>query len=241
MALFQNHIYAQQTPPSEELDLVFSNRFSFIKRYEKQIVSFDIANTREVIKNVSQSYELRYKYKIIKEIAVGVGLTKAYGILHDEDWVTEDSSWQWRDIDDRSEEIVDLGIYTKTIASGIDLKNIIIHIDAVVTSTSFQDKTSLFFHPYLRYVFLEDRKKKSDIVVGYGHYRGLNHHSKEMYKQYFYVGPNYYLNENVSIGGQFGYYYEEWTSTPSFIDATGESYSSNHTSFRALLNVKIKI
>jgi hypothetical protein len=148
-------------------------------------------------------------YRVLESLKVGFFYTKAYGQLHNEDWIWVDANWGWRNTDSRAEEMYTLDLTWRTILAS----NTVFELKNRFTVNDFNNHRFYRVRPGITYFWKKDSMPFINWFFQYELYLPENDYSDEtIYERWGYVGMLYHLHSEFKVGAFVSRKRVTWTN-----------------------------
>lgn len=163
-------------------------------------------------------------YRVLHGLKVGAFYGRAYGLRHDEDWVSNAGGWAWNNTNSRGENLI-IGDVTPATELEFLGENWVGEFKTRYIYDTFNGQQSLVLRPGLRYFLMRGDEPFMNFFFQFEALLPLNYGVQSIYEKWAYVGALYHVNDHVDVGGFTAAKWETWGSTASFINSGGPAYA----------------
>lgn len=168
-------------------------------------------------------------YRVHKNIKVGAFYMLQTGVRHDDDWVSLNPGWEWKDTARRLENSLILDITPRYLVPWIN-KNSVTSIKFRYMYNFFNDHQTLLIKPGVNYFHLINRKPVWSASLAYSFYIPLNFSESVLYEHGPYINFIYHLSKLIKLELKTSFHFITWTTGKDSL-ADGDSYSINENAF----------
>ena len=162
-------------------------------------------------------------------VKLGVFYRKAFGLLHDEDWFSENGTWRWRDTRNRGE---DHWIFDFTPRTRI-LETESLSLVGEVKSRFIWNPTwihrTLFVRPGMTVFFSQGGSPVLSAFLQYEFNFALGRSGRTLPEKWLYLGILKPLTPGMEIGIQSAIQWQSWGATPAYLAKGGTAYEIDTT------------
>jgi len=150
-----------------------------------------------------------------------------WGLRHNEDWVTKNSSWQWQDSAARFEGEFSGGVQYRI---SLGLKGLLADLRVLFSNNNYNKNNNLIIRPSLNYYLIENNQVYASFFLRYEGWLALNFAHNQLWENWVYAGFIYNFNRKFQLGFTLAYKTQEWNETTSFNTKFNESFSITDSS-----------
>lgn len=163
-------------------------------------------------------------YRFHDNLRAGLFYQRQYGFRHDADWFKDPATlvWQWRNTNDRGEDLAILDISPKMILP--DRENMTLEFKLRYEYNFFNDNQSIRFRPTFTYFWMPEGEPVASFFMQAEQLYSLNYGSHATSEKWVYIGGLYHFNSHFQLGGYIAHQWQAWSSTPAYTAITGKTY-----------------
>lgn len=168
-------------------------------------------------------------YRVHKNLKAGIFYSLKTGQRHDEDWISNNGSWEWVDTATRLEHQVSGDLTPRFLLPFLPGKSWVFSLKNRYSYNFYDGHQSYFLMPAITWFYMKDREPVLNIQAGYAIYLPLNFSDSPLYKQGPWVDTIFHLNNDLSLEWRGEYLTTHWTVKTSgssdIVDTTALSTS----------------
>lgn len=163
-------------------------------------------------------------YRFRDHLRAGLFYQRQYGFRHDADWFKDPTTlvWQWRNTNDRGEDLAILDISPKMVLP--DHENTTLEFKTRYEYNFFNNNRSIRFRPTFTYFWIPEEEPVASFFIQAEQLFSLNYGSHGKSEQWAYLGGLYHFNSQFQLGGFLAHQWQAWSSTPEYTAITGKTY-----------------
>lgn len=165
-------------------------------------------------------------------LRTGFFYQRQYGVRHDEDWFKDPvTSWQWKNVNQRGEDLVLLDISPKTLLPFLPGESWTLEFKTRYEYNFFDQNQTLRVRPNLSYFWIREGRPFLNFFLQEELALALNYGSKSINERWTYIGALYHYSPSWQFGVSAAQKWQSWASTPQYTALTDRSYdvSANST------------
>lgn len=164
-------------------------------------------------------------YRFSDNLRTGFFYQRQYGLRHDNDWFKDPVTlWQWRDTNNRGEDLAILDISPKFILPFAD-DHWTFEFKTRYEYNFFNSDRSLRLRPNLTYFWLHDSTPLASFFLQAEQTLALNYGTHSINERWLYLGALYHHSTSLQVGAFIAQKWQEWSSTPEYTAITGKTYT----------------
>jgi hypothetical protein len=213
-----------------------------LKKAGNHLVTFMHEQQRLVENRELNLFELSDRFRLHKNLLVGMRVRAQTGLQYDEDWIKdENGEWVWQDTSRRLE--YEFGIFAtgRAILDFLPGKNWLGTFTVDYNFNEFNDFQTLQFAPDLTYRIYQKRKLKYSLYARYYANRALNYGDEGIVADFLATGGLVHLNKSTAIGLDIFYKKYRWFNTQGFFMKKNDTFESENRTIGPRLRVLIKL
>ena len=164
-------------------------------------------------------------------LKIGAFYRKTYGIRHDEDWISQNGSWSWRDTRNRGEDhfLFDVTPRFRLLErNGLSL--IGEFKSRFILNTTLHHRT-LFLRPGINAFFSEGGLPVLSAFVQFETQWALGRGGRTIPEKWLYLGIIRPIHHWLEVGVQAALKWESWGATPAYLQKGGAPYLIDTTTW----------
>jgi hypothetical protein len=217
---FSTLSFAGWAPNGTEKFTLVEYNLRTIKKKEKYTYITDLQYKKDFEELSSHKLRFGFYKRITKNWKLGAFLANETGRRHDDDWIIDSGTWQWKDSSDRFENSLSLIVNYRNLLS----RSLVYELRSEVNYNERMDQLSFKFRPGLIYHKLTEGKPKYSIFLRYEVYHPLNYGTESIYEQWLYFGSLFHTGKNWKFGAHVALSERIWTEN-DLITSTSSSWT----------------
>ncbi len=158
--------------------------------------------------------------------STGLFYRRAYGLRHDDDWITTNGVWSWQDTNSRGEDFLIADVSDKYEV----FDNTVFEIKLRYLNNLFNQNQILLVRPGLTYFWLKDEQPFMNFFAQVEFDFPLNYDDEELDERWIYLGALYRVSEKIDVGGFYALHWQAWHSSSDYLFKNGAPYTISATS-----------
>ena len=168
-----------------------------------------------------REYMLGGYYQPWDQLRMGAFYRKSFGLRHDDDWISNNGTWEWQPTNDRGEDFVILDVSPRILLA----ENLMGELKFRYLYDTFDSEKTLMVRPELTYVFLKEERPVWTVFV-HGEFNfGLNYGARAIVEDWGYLGALYHLSPGLEVGGSYAMQWQTWGSSAAYLAKSGDPYT----------------
>jgi hypothetical protein len=152
-------------------------------------------------------------YRVHENLKLGAFYRLQSGVRHDDDWILEDSKWQWRDTTDRYEHVLLGDVSPRVLLPFLPGEDWRFMLKSRYRYNFFNDHQTLLVRPSLTYFWMKARRPVLTLSARYAWYFSLNYGDTPVYEHAPYLNVLYHLSPKVILDGSLRYRTVTWSTS----------------------------
>ena len=227
LLLFPTLLLAQNVPTDTSSKLKMANevRFFWLKKSFQHMLEIKQGEWEDDVNFLS--FKAGSRYRLSKNLKLGVFLQRSYGLRHDDDWV-KTTQWQWRDRKSQGQDILIVDSSYKNFLNS----KMTYELRAAVEKNVTVGRD--FFKPRIGLSYF---LPKSHLILSHELSIPLEKRDQLIQENWTYLIYSYHYSQTLSFGPLIGRRSVTWESSESFKNVTGDKYKLDETNYHAGLNL----
>ncbi len=198
----------------------------FFLNHEQWIPYLELTAASQTDKRVLKEVTLGSYYQLVDQLKVGVFYRRAYGIRHDEDWVSVSGQWGWRETDSRGEDFLILDATPRVPLGFLGSENLVGELKTRFINNIYNHHQILFVRPGITYFWLKDDQAFMNFFLQYEMQFALNYGPQSITERWLYLGALYKASENFDVGIYNALKWETWGNHTAYTNKGGVAYNT---------------
>lgn len=235
---FSERTTASNTPAPEVKDsLNLAGRLSLFYSPEDSPASlaFSYAQNDFAEERKFRQARLGGRWRLHTNFKLGLFLARTWGLRHDQDWITLNGRWHWRDTNDRDEDIAILEATSRSHASFLPGKDWVAEMRVNFENNMNNGQRTVKFRPGLTYFKFRKGELFYQTFLRFEAYVPLNYSQVSIYEKWLYTGVGFNLVNSMMLGLQYSLYELIWSQTDNFETRFSKSYESTEKGSQLML------
>jgi hypothetical protein len=186
----------------------------------------EITGSSETDHRVFKEVILGSYFQLWDQLRVGFFYRRAYGIRHDEDWVSVSGRWGWRDSNTRGEDFLILDMTPRVSLDFMGGENFVAELKTRFINNTYNHDQTLFVRPGLTYFWLKDDQAFMNFFLQYEMQFALNYGIQSVNERWLYLGALYKACSNFDLGIYNALKWETWGSYADYLNRGGSAYNT---------------
>jgi hypothetical protein len=161
-------------------------------------------------------------YQVLDHLKLGAFVREAYGLRHDDDWFSNNGSWQWANTDARGESFVILDVTPRTLLTDEWLAEIKMRY----LYDLFNNEKTLLMRPGMTYFLLDGGQPYWNFFAQVEMDFPLNYSAAKVNEEWIYVGALNRIAKDLDVGGFVAEKWQAWTSSQDYLAKAGAPYTN---------------
>jgi len=232
LCLFSSSAYAVPTaPPPISSGLVPEGNLRLFLNHDPYSVYTEFTAAAETDQRSFKAVTLGGYYQAIQNLKLGAFYRIAYGLRHNEDWMSMNGKWSWADTNSRGESLWILDATPKATLGFISMDHWVAELKTRLINNIFDHEQTLFLRPGLTYFWLKDQQAFLNFFLQYEMQFPLNYGTSTINEQWLYFGALYRLLSDLDVGAYTALKWETWDSPAVYLAKGGTPFSLTAQSY----------
>lgn len=189
-----------------------------------------------------KSFTLGGKYRLLKNLKMGLSYSRQYGNRHDDDWDWVPGKWFWQNTEDRGENLVMLDAIPRVLLSFLPGERWVAELRIRYMHNFFNSQNTIKLRPRLTYFWFNEKGPFMNFFLQYEAYLPLNYGGEAVYEKWIYLGALYHFNKWFQPGIYLAKKEVTWeTSAVAQAKRASQPYTVHHEANIIGLNLIFKI
>jgi hypothetical protein len=159
-------------------------------------------------------------FQAADHLKVGAFYRRAFGLRHDDDWISTSGNWHWSDSTNRAEDFVILDATPRTLVTD----ELVAEIKTRDLYNVFNKENTLLLRPGLTYFLLKDGQPFWNFFAQFEMDFPLNYGQTKTSEEWIYLGALRSLTKNIDIGAFAAEKWQRWGSSSTYLAKGGAPY-----------------
>jgi hypothetical protein len=157
------------------------------------------------------------RYRLFRNLKVGLFFSRRQGIRHDDDWLKNSSgTWMWQNTNNRAENYAILEVSPRMLMPFLPGKNWVFEFRTRAERNLENDQNTLKLKPILTYFWLKGGSPFMNFFLQYEAYLPLNYGTESIYQTWIYSGFLFHWSNRFKPGLFFTKYEKKWGHSTLF-------------------------
>jgi hypothetical protein len=156
--------------------------------------------------------------------SAGAFYRRAYGLRHDNDWQSNNGTWEWVDTNSRGEDFLILDTTGRLIVQSLPVENTMVELKTRLLHDMFNGEETLMLRPGVTFFCLRDEQPFMNFFLQYELDLPLNYGRNLTSERWLYFGALYRVAQGLDIGGFVADKWQAWGNASAYDNKGGTPY-----------------
>lgn len=196
----------------------------FFQKEKKFNHQFQFAGSSKVDHRKYKEITLGTRYRLHRNLKVGIFASEKWGLIHDEDWTDFGNTWDWKDTNSRAEFELTADLIPRYLLDFLPGENWVGEVRIRFKRNFHASENTIIARPGLTYFYFHKGKPFLNFFFQYEWHRALNYGFDKDRERWLYLGAMYHVDEVLKIGLSYSDYQMIWEGTEEFTRLEGDNF-----------------